>query len=88
MPTKWCRNNNNVIILKTVRQWTDKRQNDIRKSVHLPSCFPKSAKLKKATRVKRMLTFAWAHYSFKAVWVICRYPENVDEVIVHVFVLQ
>ena len=32
-----------------------------------------------------MLTFAWAHYSFKAVWVICRYPENVDEVIVHVF---
>ena len=32
-----------------------------------------------------MLTFAWAHYSFKVAWVICRYPENVDEVIVHVF---
>lgn len=52
MPTKWCRNNNNVIILKTVRQWTDKRQNDIGNCVRFSILFSEIGKLKKATRVK------------------------------------
>ena len=31
---------------------------------------------------------AWAHYSFKVAWVICRYPENVDEVIGPRFLIE